>query len=147
MSSLSSSTDLSTNALNGIKSLRLLWQQQLMPQEKPKLKERIRVTKKMSSKCVKSSTTLTSCFGICSKCTFLGDQWRHCILQIRFLLQPRASDSSNDSAIMYEYVRQSLIMYIVLIKLMSSHLQERRSFVFDKLQLHTPSPYVLVMYV
>ena len=46
---------------------------------------------------------------VCSKCTFLGDQWRHCILQTRFLLQPRASDSSKDSAIVYEYVRQSLI--------------------------------------
>ena len=35
----------------------------------------------------------------CFKCTRLGDQWRHCVLQTCFLLRPRPSDSSNDEYI------------------------------------------------
>ena len=50
---------LTTNPLKGVESLRLVWQQQLMPQEKPKAKER---NKKMSGECVMNSATLTSCF-------------------------------------------------------------------------------------
>ena len=129
MSSLSSSTDLSANA--SIKSLRLLWQQQLMPQEKPKLKERIRVMKKNIKQVCEELDDIEKLLRyVLNTRRFLGDQWRHCILQTRFLLQPRASDSSNNSAIVYKYVRQSLIMHIVLINVIMHLIARAAQFCF-----------------
>ena len=93
---------LSTNPLNSVKSLRLVWQQQLMPWKSQK--QRRRLTKENIEREWEELDDVHELLRDVAKRTFLGDNWIYFVLQNTSCHEPGpviTPSSTNTSLIMH----------------------------------------------